>query len=356
MGTIDIISKWDLEKNIWNTTPLYNDLGRSFAFGEYKRIINNPNYKFDYIIIANGSRVEDHSKDSINIKEKEVSINKIINYFKNFNRNTIIKLFLMDADAPIKEDAILFANYIDNLSILPNTNSINIIGISKCGAMLFNTPKHFKNPSSFTKTNLYTIATPFEGTKLASPKFFYPEIERLIISHLGYTNLSNLVSKSLIAFYESISSNSHMDYDIAHLGGIPENKLQFYDESLIKYMFSNDNLDSITKLNSYKNLVTGIDQKTLKEAFKNMDFIGIGLCILNDLFFNKKSDGMVTISSQRIIESKINLPDFKSHILTSAHHNVTGNNRILNDILYLVNDTIEEQIEKTNYKTKSLKK
>ena len=62
MGTIDIFAKWDLEKNEWVQSSDLKDRGRSFAIASYKRIIND-NGKINYIIIDQGSRVEDHSKD-----------------------------------------------------------------------------------------------------------------------------------------------------------------------------------------------------------------------------------------------------------------------------------------------------
>ena len=188
---------------------------------------------------------------------------------------------------------------------------------------------------------------------MASPKIFYPDVKKLIVSKLGDNKLSNSVYKALISFYESISSNSHMDYDIAMLGGIPDDKLHLYDDSLIKDMFSNQNINAITKVANYKNLVTGIDDKTLKESLKTMNLIGIGLCILNDWFFDKKSDGMVLTSSQRLVETHIE--SLKSNTLISSHHDVASNDRVFKDILYIVNDTIDEENEKVKYKIKTRK-
>ena len=283
MGIITSYGKWNLDKNEWCYLPEHREIGRSFAFADYEKIINNENSSIDYVILAYGTRVEDDSKDFINIKESKRGIDKVISYFKQLNKNIVIKLFLMDADAPIIENAKMLAMYIDNLSLLTSTNSVNLLGLSKGGAMSFNVPKYFKKKSSFVKTNIYTIATPFTGTKLASPGIFYPEVKKIVTSKLGDTQLSNLVYRNLISIYEGISSNSHMDYDIAMLGGIPEEKSQFYDETLIRDMFSSDNLNAISRLNAYKNLVTGIDDKTLNESIRTLNLTGIGLCILDDL-------------------------------------------------------------------------
>lgn len=261
----------------------------------------------------------------------------------------------MDADAPIKEDAKLLAKYIDDLATLPTTNSINVIGISKCGTMAFYIPKHFKYARTFEKTNIYTVASPFNGTKMASPKIFYPKIKKVITSKLGDNNFSNNISNKLVDFYEIISSNSHMNYDIAISGGIPSDRLDRYDKSFISNIFSKENINSISKINSYNNIVTGIDNKTLGEAIRTVNLIGIGMCVINNLFFDKKSDGFVMVDSQRIVATKVSPKQIRNYKLVSAYHNVPGNTRAFKDLLHIVNDTIDEHIEKNNYKIKTLK-
>ena len=347
MGEIKVFGKWDLEKGIWIQKPDPKFFGRSFAIANYERIINN-DQKINYIIFTHGSRVEDHSKNFIDIKEKEAGIKNIIDHYKQGNDNYDIKLFLMDADAPIVEDAKYFAKYIDYLASLSTTNSINIIGLSKCSVMNFYVPRFFSNPNTFTKTNIFNVAAPYEGTKLASPLVFYPEVKKIISSKIKNQKLADLIYNKLINVYEGISSNSHMDYDIAIPGGIPESKKSVYDESLIKNVFSNANVDAVKKLNSFKNFLTGIDDNTLKEAISTMNLGGIGLCILNDMFFNKQSDGMVYVSSQQKVDDVL---DKKSHKLVSSHHDVATNKRVINDVLHVVDDTIDEFNDK-NKKTR----
>ena len=148
MGKIDVFAKWDLDTDTWNTSPNFKLFGRCFAIANYENIINNTG-KIDYIILTHGSRVEDHSKDFVNIKEKEAGMQNIINHYQQRNGNYSIKLFLMDADAPIIEDAKLFANYIEHLASQPSTNSINIVGLSKCSVMNFYVPRFFKNIDSW---------------------------------------------------------------------------------------------------------------------------------------------------------------------------------------------------------------
>ena len=330
MGTIDIFAKWDLEKNEWVQSSDLKDRGRSFAIASYKRIIND-NGKINYIIIDQGSRVEDHSKDFSTIKETEVRIDNVISHYERCNGNYDIKLFLMDADAPIIEDAKLFANYVDYLASLPYTNSVNIVGLSKCSVMNFYVPRFFKNSETFKKTNVYNIASPYEGTKFASPKIFYPEIKRVFKSDI----LCNTLVKNI---YEKISSNSHMDYDIAIPGGIPAEKLHIYDESFIKNVFCTDNVEAVKRLNSFKNILTSIDSNVRKEAIKTLNFYGIALCLFDKMFFDGKSDGMVYTSSQRKVEDVL---DIKSYSIKS-HHDVNSNIRAFNEVLGIVDDTIDE--------------
>ena len=352
MGIIDVKGKWDLEKNTWCYNPSYADYGRSFALTNYEEIINNPNKGIDYVIFAYGCRVEDCSKDFINIKETMCSANKILDYFKKGKKNVVVQIFLMDADAPIKEDAKLLAGYIDILSAHSKTNSINFIGLSKCGAMSFYIPRYFQKKSSFDKTNIFSVASPFNGTKMASPKILNLEIKKFIISKFGNNKFADAVYEKVISIYEGVSSNSHMDYDIAMLGGIPDSKLHLYDESFIGDMFSNENIAAIKKISTYQNLVTGIDDKTMSEALKTLNFAGIGLCVLDDLFFESQSDGFVTTSSQRVVEQYLDDSGFKSYILTSSHHAVGSNNRVFNEILHIVDDTIDFHNDRAKYRAR----
>jgi len=348
MGKIEVLGKWDLLNNGWIKNPEQKFLGRSFALAHYDKIIND-NGKINYIIFAHGSRVEDHTKNYGKISESKVGMKNIISHYQNCNGNYAIKLFLMDADAPIIEDAKLLAEYIEILASIPTTNSISLISLSKCGVMSFYVPSFFKNQTTFSKTNIFNIATPYQGTKLSSPLIFYPEVKKLISSKIDNKKVSNFVYDKLIELYEGVSSNSHMDYDISKLGGIPDDRMHLYDECLIKNIFSDENISAIKRINCFKNFITGIDEATLKESFFNRDYIGVGLCILDDLFFDGKSDGMVYTDEQKVVE---NVLDIKSHILESSHHNVSCSVRVIKDILKIVDDSIEEfDKEKIKIKT-----
>lgn len=331
MGKIEVFSKWDLEANNWRT-PSKGDRFRSFAMANYDPIVNNAARNANYIIIAYGSRVEDHSKDSINIKNSSANINKLIHYFnKDTVANYIIKFVMLDADAPLKEEAKKLANYIDRIASNFNTSSINVVGLSKCGALNMYIPRYFKNSKSFSLTNIYNIATPYNGTILASPLIFYPKVKDLIISKIGDNKFANKVYEETIKFYESISSNSHQDYDIAKPWGVPQDRYDKYDPSFIENIFCDENIEALNKINSFHNYITGIDQNTLGNALFNCDFVSIGLCIIDKYFFEEKSEGLVQTSDQYLIGNYIDIQSIK---LNSTHSVMTSKelNSVLNDI------------------------
>jgi len=372
MGKVEIIGKWNLDNEVWEQPKFKREKGRSFSFANYNSImlskkdgshliktvpemlqynkIKVSGKGINYVIIAPGVRLEDCSNDFETTRDSYANMGRIVDYFEKSDENVIVKMFLMDADAPIDEDAKKMAQYIDILAANPSTDTISLVGLSKCGAMSFYTPKYFKNPNSFIKTNIYTIAAPYNGTLLASPKIFYPEIKNFVANYFGNGTLTEKIYEAFIKLYESISSNSHMDYDIAMPGAVFERMEQCYDPNFIKNIFSDDNIGAIEKVNTYHNMITGIDDKTMREAITHGDFTGIGLCLLDKFFFDEPSDGMVAVSSQRLVERKVE--HMHSHKLISSHHNITSCLRVLNDVLHVVDDTIGEQNEKIRYLSK----
>lgn len=348
MGRIISYGKWDLESDMWAQNPSFEMLGRSFSFARYAQIINNDD-KINYIIVCPGCRVEDVSKDFYKVGEKSLEIDRFIKHYQNKNENYRIEVFLMDADAPIIKDAQLMAKHTDYLASLPSTGSINILGISKCSIMSFYVPRFFQNSLSFAKTNVYAAAAPYNGTKLASPLIIYKELKDFAEAKMPTKALAMQMTKWLIKLYESVSSNSHMDYDIAVPGGIPSDRLNLYDENFISNVFSEENVEAIKRINAFRNLVTGIDDDTLKEAIKTGDLVGIGLCILDSVFLEHLSDGMVYTSSQRLVEDVL---DIKSYFLISSHHSITKNKRVLEDVLHVIDDTIYEMKDKQRVRRK----
>ena len=300
MGVIHVFNKYNLNTGTWDIAS-NNDRFRSFAMADYRPIINSETKDINYIIFSYGVRVEDYSKDSINIKDKCGAVSRIAEYFakNNNNNNFRIKFVFLDADAPLVEQSKKLASYIDELAKDLNVKSVNLLGHSKCGAMNVYVPAYFNNLRSFAITNIYNVSTPYRGTLMASPAYFYPELKDLIISKLGDNIFSNSIYKNAIKFYESISSNSHMDYDIAKYEGIPEDKYDRYDEGFIGNLLSDQNIYALKHINSFHNITTKLDENALRYAYRTGDVVTIGLHLLDKQFFNGESDGLVNVKDQR---------------------------------------------------------
>ena len=335
MAKIEHIVKWNKKTSSWqNPTP--ENYGNSFSISTYEPILNDPFDGFNYIIIASGSRLERNTNNFINIDEKIYRMDNVIEHYKNQKGNYIIQCFFIDKDAPIIETAKKFANYIDSLSINPSTKTINIMGVSKCGAMSFYTPRFFKQQESFDKTNIFNVAVPYQGTKFASPKIILSEARKYTKKLFGNTPIANIVFQKLKNEYLSGCSYSHMDYDVAlqdSIGGIHK---ALYDKQFIKNMFCTENIDAIKQIHSFHNFTTQIDNQTLPEAIKTLNTWGISLCILNEIFFSGQADGLVPFESQKSIDDFIQ----KESIHLQSHHDVNTNIRACNQILTEIDKTL----------------
>lgn len=343
MGKIEVFSKWDLDTSKWKNSSS-DDKFRSFAVAKYEPVINNSSRNANYVIVAYGSRVEDHSKDGLNIKNSSANMSRFIKFFSRSQlANYIIRFVMLDADAPLREEAKKLADYIDKLSSSGNTVSINVVGLSKCGALNMYIPRYFNNSRSYDLTSIYNIATPYCGTLLASPLFFYPKVKEFINSKLGNNSFADKVYEKTISYYESISSNSHQDYDIAKPWGVPSDRINKYDPTFIKDIFCNENIDALKHIKSFNNFVTGINDTVLGSAIRSADFESIGLCILNKYFYENQSDGFVETADQYLVE---NYMDVHSVKLFSTHN--VFYSKELNHVL----SAIEKNAEESNFQRK----
>ena len=193
-------------------------------------------------------------------------MNKLYEYFDKENDDYDIRLYLVDAEAPIKEDANLLAQYIDTLALNPKTKSISLIGISECETMAFYVPNFFKEEDSYKKTNIYTIGSPFNGTIAYSPKYIYELIKDRIISIFGDTFFSEVLCKRVVTIYKEMLISSHRFHDVSVINGISCDKLEFYDSSFIREMFSKENLRAIRKVNVYRNFILQINSNVVMGA------------------------------------------------------------------------------------------
>lgn len=336
MGTLEHIAKWNKESCTWEE-PSILDMGHSFSIAHYDTILNDPFDGFNYIIVAGGSRLERNTSNFNQISERIYRMDNVINHYKEQNGNYNIQHFFIDKDAPIIESAKKFAEYIDSIACLPTTKTISVIGVSKCGAMSLYTPRFFRCNESFDKFNLFNVAVPYQGTKFASPTLIVPEFKDFAVSTFGNNLIGSFIYNRLLDIYKDGCSYSHMDYDISLQDGIGEEYIESYDRHFIKRMFCSENMDAVNEIHSFKNFTTRTDDKTMPEAIATLNFWGISLCLLNDIFFKGKADGLVPYESQKSIDDIIHK---ESIHLPSSHHDINTNIRVCNVVLDEIDKTI----------------
>ena len=272
-------------------------------------------------------------------------------------------MYYMDKDAPIVEDAKKVASFIDLLNADGNTKSVTLLSLSKGCCLATYVPRFIKKEDSLKKLNVINVAAPYEGTIMASPRIFYPMMKKLFCNN-------ETIYKIFKNVYESISSNSHMDYDIAIKDGIclqsyntfsnefynefDFNKIlnnkellklikemtnspyKYYDSSFIRDIFSKENMDALSSAKSFTNITTGIDKDTLGNQIKAFNLVGIALCLLNKLFLEGKGDGLVKTSSEKLIEDYL---DIESIHIPSMHHDIASTKEF-DKVLKITHDVI----------------
>lgn len=318
MNSIRPLAKWDLAANSWRKDVSSNELGRALSIVRYKDIIHDERSPLNYILIADGYRVENLSKDNKTIADRTGGIKNVLSYFEHKRANYRIELLLVDNDAPLKEESVAFAEYIDCLAQLDDVASINYVGFSKCGVIGLDMIKYFRCHRSLLKTHIFSVSSPYLGTIVASPLALMAEVRKMIESKLGKNEFSESVVKQLTKLYHSVQSNSHMDLDIAVPGGVPKDLLVCYDPSFLDKIFEPANLRALKRVD-FHNICTYIDKSTLARVIKSGDLTGLGLCIVNDILFEKASDGVVPISSQTAIEKHI---ETKTSYVNSTHNSI----------------------------------
>ncbi len=95
-------------------------------------------------------------------------------------------------------------------------------------------------------------------------------------------------------------------------------------------------------INHYQNICTVINDKTAKEILKKGDLLGIGLLLMDELFFDEPSDGLVLLSAQKSIEQHISREGNPNNLLLPSPHGVLGH-PFADDLLNVVATTIEEK-------------
>lgn len=333
MKTIIPFKKYNLGTKTFEEVVTSDDRKKALSYIEKKLVYDENDESFDYIILASGNKVIDISKDCENPYKQYDYVENICRYFKDKKKNCIIIHILVDMDAPLAEEAKLIAEKVDEIASYETTNTINLIGHSKCGTMFFNMPKYFQNEESYKKSNIYTSAAPFQGCLIASPKFFLKQVKESINSALP-SPLNTLVYKALKKHYRNVHSNSHMDYDISRVGYAAEN----YDPDFIAGMFDYENIEAMKRVNFYHNFTTGIDNKSLIKALRRLDYLSIGLCLMDKFFMNETTDGFIEVSSQESVIKHLDVPTKK---ISSATHFYLSHDDEVGVILDVVNETID---------------
>lgn len=341
MGTIDIIGKYDLKDKCFKNNN--SDEGKSLAIATYNDITREESKKYDYIIYSNGSRVSDFSKDNKTIDDSKGHVDKIIDYFNKTNHNIKIRCIMLDNDAPLKEDGKIIAKYIEYIASLDDCRSVNIIGCSKSGVVHFDMIKNI-NEEFYKKINLYNAACPYKGTSIASPKFVKEQVKNYLKTLVPFKSMTEDITKKVMNFYNSISSNSHMDYDISYKNSLGAEYQNKYDSTLLDNIFSDDNLDSVSKLKSFKNFTTKIEKGTLKRALFTNNIIGVGMCFLNKKIMHNDSDGFVKYDSEIEVNKYL---DVENIHIAGAHHDFLSDDKYNNVLLTEVDKNITEDKEKT---------
>lgn len=350
-GKVRHLSKYDKNDKKWRECRSVYELGRCVSIVEYRPIIKNIEDGINYVIVAFNTTLEAITENYEVVSGSELSMNRVYEYFNNENDNYSVQLFLMDADAPIREDANKLAEYIDTLSLNPKTKSTNLIGISECGAMSFYVPRFFKAEDSYKKTNIYTVGTPFNGTITYSPKIIDELIKDRIISRFGDTSFSKILQKRITAIYKDMLASSHRYHDVAVMGGIPSDKLEFYDASFIMGMFTKENLLAIRKLRNYKNFILQMNSKVVMETVKKHNKPSLKYCLMDSVLFGgNSSDGVVPINSQESVKEY--LGDIVTNEVLHSTHNVLENETALNQVLAVVSDTIKKQVSVEEFQKK----
>ncbi len=126
MGQIKGIAKWDLETNGWRDIASQADKRKALSIASYRDVIHDESDNgFHYILIADGYRVENLSKNAETISDRKDGIKRVINYFEKKKDNYRIQLLLIDNDAPLKEEGKYFASYIDSLAESDNDERLS---------------------------------------------------------------------------------------------------------------------------------------------------------------------------------------------------------------------------------------
>lgn len=339
MGKVRHIYKWDLRRGVWTSTSERDDRrGKALSIVQFDEIVHDEQKGMNYVIIADGCRFDNHSRDLETFDEARSGIANVLSYFEEKKENYRIEVMLLDNDAPLKEESRLFAAHICSLAGKAGVDTVNFIGISKGGMMALELTKYLFDPVVRAKTRLYSVGVPYKGSILAEPVAFEAELQRLTGAKIKNARLADKLNEYMIRKYLDIYSCSHLELDISRPEGVPQGFKKYYDPSFLGELFAEENIVGACKVAHFQNIVTKIGKDTLKETLKAGSFDQLGMFILNDLLYKGESDGIVSVASQKGIEEY--LPDMGESTIIESTHQILKTPLYANQLLDIVEENM----------------
>lgn len=320
MGNVRHVFKWDMKKGLWTEVKEKDTRkGQALSLVDFGNIIHDEKKGINYIIVADGCKLDNHSADGETVDANKSGIANVISYFENRKDNYRIGLWLIDEEAPLVEQSRITASFISQLAEKKYVSTINFIGLSKCGVMALDLTKYLVGSAARTKTRIYSVSAPYKGATVAGPLMFEQEVSQLVKTKLGNTKMSEKIVESVMRYYYGIHSCSHMELDISLPEGVPQGFQKFYDSSFLDNIFSKRNIMGACRVAHFQNICTKIEKDTFKETMRARNYGELGMFVLNDLIYKGNSDGLVDIASQREVEKHIKGIG-ESVLIPSTHH------------------------------------
>ncbi len=339
MSDVKQFRKWNLRTGEWIKVGAGDERKmRALSYVEYPEIIHNKSAAIDYILIADGCRVDNHSKDGTTVSDRKAGIKNALRYFENKPGNYRIMLLLVDNDAPLVEQSRALASTVDFIACHDFVRTVNFIGFSKCGAIALDMAKYLTTMDARFKTRLYSVSAPYTGALIAGPLLFEKEIVSYVKAKMGDTPMSEKVIKSVMEYYYNHHSRSHMELDISPREGVPKGFIPVYDSSFLQNIFSDENLKGVDSVAHYQNICTKIEEETFATTMKAGAFDQIRMFVFNDILYKGESDGLVHIDSQRAIEK--HLPKLGESLLIPSTHHVLKTPVYANQLLDVVDENM----------------
>ena len=353
MGKIKIIKKYDLNTSAWRDALTLDEQKKAFAIASYKEIKHKDEDSYNYIIVADGCKVEDRaiSPDCTHIQNSSFGISNIMNYFNKKDDNYRIRLIMVDIDGPHVDESIWLAKYINKLSLREDVKTINYLGFSKCGVMGLNLIKYL-NKEALLKTRVYSISSPYTGSILASPIYLKQECKKILSSILGENIITDKIVEELLKVHFNIFTDSHMDYDISLPGGISKDAMNRYDPRFLENIFSEENISAAHRVAHWQNICTHITDKTKREIIRSGNLMNIGFCIINKYLYNKMSDGIVPLKSQKTVERYFD-DEHRTSKVIAAPHSIMFTSSYVNPLLDIVDGNMSDEILSLKRKNKN---